>query len=346
VTQVFIEPQAEPVKGLSDLSIHVDTIGYYNPFGGEDFDLALAKHLHRRLLEQYPELRELQLTRGQRLSVRLQLMNLAKQLKERISASLVAQQDPFADDVEQEQRYSTDLLVAGQQYAFEGHLSVDEYREVVSPLLVNDSRKSLLTPLRDLLNKTGFDPSRLDGLLLVGGMGRLPLVSETLQSFWGSERVWVCNPPDHAVVSGAAIYSYLRRRYPGFRLDEPAADAYYVRKQSGFDLILPANSKNKQGEVRRYMLDRESDKLSIEIFAGEEPTSRDRKEEIYWTLIYQGGRVINLGKTYPKDTQVFIQMRYEDEGGLDHTKVPWICVWIGNSNGEPLFKRRYTELEQ
>ena len=138
----------------------------------------------------------------------------------------------------------------------------------------------------------------------------------------------------------AVVYEYFKL-YPDFSLEEPAADAYYVRLVDRFDLILPA--KAKQGEKNCYKLDSNSNLLMLQIFAGEEPEPGQTEENIYPTLIYQGGTTIPLGKKYPKETPVYVQMRYED-GDEDHTKVPWVYVWLENPDGDPKFRRRYSEL--
>jgi len=350
LTMVFVEPQNVPVQSLADLRVHVDTIGYYNPFGGEDFDLALAKKvLHQRMLEEYPELREVVLTPDQRLGVRLQLMNVAKDIKEKLSNKMRGQADTdfLPDSSEESSHYYVEDVRIPQEpetYRLEGKITETEYRECVEDLLTNDSRKSLITPLRDLLHKTRFDPTELDGLLIVGGMGRLPLVTETIKAYWENDRVWIFEPPDHAVVTGAAIYSYLRCLYPGFVLEEPAADAYYVRLKEKFDLILPARAK--EGEQREYKLPTDADRIILQIFAGEEPEGGQAIETIYPTLIHQGGTTIDLKRQYPKDTPVWVQMRYvgDDSGKQDHSKVPWIYVWVKSNQGEPLFRLRYSEL--
>jgi molecular chaperone DnaK (HSP70) len=348
LTLIFIEPQKPNVHSLADLRINVDTVGYYNPFGGEDFDRALAQKLHERLLARFPELKTVILTSPQRLGVRLQLMNLAKKIKEELSEQM-DQGGPFDFlDIPAEEPshfYHGVIRVPGRPttYSLEGEMTAAEYRQIIQGLLKGESRKSLITPLRDLLKKTQFDPARLDGLLIVGGMARLPLVAETVREFWGNDRVWVYEPSDHAVVTGAAIYSYLRRRHPGYILDEPAADAYYVRLKDRFDLILPA--REKLGERKRYELDGDADHIRLQIFAGEDAPGGQVNDEVLPTLIHQGGTTVALGKVYKRGTPVWIQMSYAGEAGSeDHSKVPWVHIWIEKDQGQPLFRRRYNEL--
>lgn len=349
LTLVAVEPKnpsIAQVTGLADLKITVKAISYYNPFGGEDFDELVAKELHRRLLKAFPELESVTLNEDERSSLRLQLMNIGKKVKENLSVQEIELAGDLFPDEENSYFCHERVRVKGKEYALECPITWDEFVAVVSPLLGDESRKSLVKPLIDLLNKEKVLPEKLAGLLIVGGMGRLPLVQKKLEEYWGNNKVWLYPTPDHAVVTGAAIYSYLRKTCPGFNLDEPAADSYYVRTEDGFDPILPG--MKRQGEPRKYRLSGATDKLVLQVFAGEEPEPGKPLETIYHTLIYQGGTTIKLKKEYPKDTLVWIQMRYDDDGeGQNHTKVPWVDVWVQEyKEGCPDHRLRYTELIQ
>ncbi|MDY6876094.1 MAG: Hsp70 family protein [Chloroflexota bacterium] len=348
LTRIFVEPKGSEVNGLTDLEIHVDEIGYYNPFGGEDFDLALAKVLYNRLMEQFPELQDVHLTPEQRLGVRLQLMDQAKEIKESLSDQMQSADDLLLfDEPEEATHYhSGEINVQGQLYSLEGEINESAFREAIEDLIsqggAGTQRKNLITPLDDLLTKSKLDPARLDGLLIVGGAARLPLIPEALREYWPNDRVWVFQPPDHAVVTGAALYSYLRDR-ADFILVEKAADAYYVRLEDRFDLILPA--KKDLGKKNRYELNADADHLSLQVFAGQQKDGSD--DPVLSSLVHQGGTVINLGQEYQQGTPVWVQMRYAGETSeTDHTKVPWVYVWIGKEEDPPQFRRRYSELVQ
>jgi molecular chaperone DnaK (HSP70) len=351
LTMVFVEPRGSgEVNGLADLKIYVNEIGYYNPFGGEDFDRALAKLLYERLMEQFPELHDVHLSPEQRLGVRLKLMYRAKNIKENLSRQMQNADDPLFSDESEETTYyyNEEITIQGQRYSLEGEVSESEFKEAVKDFTAADmtghQRKHLITPLEDLLTKSKLDPDRLDGLLIVGGAARLPLIPEVLREYWPNDQVWVFQPPDHAVVTGAAIYSYLRDR-ADFTLTEHAVDAYYVLLEDGFDLILPA--KKDHGKRKRYKLDSNADRLSLQIFAGQQKD--DSKEPVLSSLIHQGGTVIDLKKEYRKGTPVWVQMRYAGQTSeADHTKVPWVYVWVGSKQDPeqdpPQFRRRYSEL--
>jgi len=102
---------------------------------------------------------------------------------------------------------------------------------------------------------------------------------------------------------------------------------------------LPEGGK---GEVKSYKLSQDSDRLLLQLFAGEDSLG-EPIENIYHTLIYQGGASIKLGKKYPKGTQVFVQMLYEKEKKQDHTKLPWVYIWLEKQSDKPDFKYRYSD---
>jgi molecular chaperone DnaK len=348
LTLVFVEPRRKPVKGLADLKVTVEAISPYNPFGGEDFDRTLAHWMLTRLMDENPALANLDLrTPEQRLAVRLQLMRIAKQAKEDLSQEmdLAPPPDPILGLSEEVSAYYSGTLRLGgvlPPSAVEGDLTAAAYRQIVADLLDGPHGRNLTAPIRELLNRRGHRPEHLAGLLVVGGMARLPLVPETLRAFWGSNQVWVYNPPDQAVVTGAALYSHLREQHPDFSLTEPAADAYYVRTANGFTKLLGPDMTT-QSKPNRFLLNDGGSQLLFQVFAGEDAEDDDI-ENITHTLIYQGGTLIDLPMEYPRDTPVWIEMRYEENGVKDHSKVPLVRVWVKDNTGEPVFTKRYSEL--
>jgi len=350
LTLIYIAPRKDSVQEITDLQIRVEEISYYNPFGGEDFDLKIAEFIYYEFLKQNPGLEKLELNSTERLSLRLQFSAIAKDLKERLSNNFNSHQvsdNPFAEDDEDNttvtSKFTGTIRLRGQTYNCSGEMSWEQLRQCVYPLLHTDNRRGVIAPLRSLLAKRRFSVNEIDGLLLVGGMARFPLIEEVLKGEFGESKVWVFQPPDHAVVRGAALYSYFRTSAAQFTLEEPASDAYYVkRKEKGFDLILP--SQKRTGEKKKYVLDRDVETLVIQVFSGEE--AQDGEEEsMYHTLIYQGGVTLHLGKQYPKGTPVWVRVAYDENlsGGQSHSKLPWLFVWINDENGEPQ-KIHYSEI--
>ena len=70
--------------------------------------------------------------------------------------------------------------------------------------LVADLVKRTVKPMQDALKDTGLSAGKIDEVLLVGGMTRMPKVQETVKDFFGKEPNKGVNP-DEVVAMGAAI---------------------------------------------------------------------------------------------------------------------------------------------
>jgi molecular chaperone DnaK len=70
--------------------------------------------------------------------------------------------------------------------------------------LVADLVERTLIPCRKALSDSGIEASKIDEIILVGGMTRMPKVQETVKSFFGKEPHKGVNP-DEVVAIGAAI---------------------------------------------------------------------------------------------------------------------------------------------
>ncbi len=311
-------------RSLDNLQFNVLSISRHNQFGGEDFDFSLAREfLYKRLLEEFPDLAMLELTDEERLALRYDLINEAERLK--IEFNMELELD------EEEYRFLTkSLVIRGQEYAFSVDLKRQGYETLIASFLnEREETRNALWPVTELLKEAGMTKEDIHYFLPVGGMAQLLPLKEALVRYWGRDESFLSFPvPEEAVVQGAAVYSYLKSTRQGFKIEEPAADAYYVRLAKGFDLLLRRNQRNSGRH--EYSLEDKSDKLLLQIFVGASPPSNAELEPIYHTLVYQGGTAIPLGEVYEKGTPVTIEMerRYD-------TKVPIVRVWVGDSD-EPV----------
>jgi hypothetical protein len=189
---------------------------------------------------------------------------------------------------------------------------------------LEEGTKNAFLPVSQLLQQHGWSKDDVDYLLPVGGMANLIPLQEALKRYWRREESLLRYPwPAQAVARGAAVYSYLKAADRGFDIDEPAADAYYVRTKEGFDILL--RQRQQRGERREYHVDR--DKILLQLFAGADPPEHGGLESIYHTLIYQGGTIVQLDEPCEKGEPVFIELerRYA-------TKVPVVCVFVGDES--------------
>lgn len=117
-------------------------------------------------------------------------------------------------------------FIANTPLTFDYVLTVEEYRQVMTPYLAPDlSMKSLenfdalagrteniIYPVLDVLNKArlklGHVP-KIDAVLLNGGMSKLFAVRERIRDFFGFDPLEV-GDPDLAVARGASVYHYWR----------------------------------------------------------------------------------------------------------------------------------------
>lgn len=70
--------------------------------------------------------------------------------------------------------------------------------------IVDDLITKTLKPLESCLKDSGITKDKIDEILLVGGMTRVPKVQETVKAFFGKNPNRGVNP-DEAVAIGAAI---------------------------------------------------------------------------------------------------------------------------------------------
>ena len=302
---------------LENLHFNVLEISRHNQFGGEDFDLHLAREfLYPHLLAQFPELEAIELSEQERLALRYDLINEAERLKIELNREL--------DFEEEEVNLSINLVIRGQEYPFSVRLTEVAYTTLMAHFLQEcDTAKNALYPISEILNAAQLSKSDIQYFLPVGGMARLIPLQKVLQAYWDTTTPLLKFPvPDEAVAKGAAVYSYLKLAHPDFKMDEPAADAYYVCLDRKFDLLLERTERVSQ--IHIYHLTSQGNKLLLQLFAGADPPADQDLRSIYHTLVYQGGLAIPLGKTYPAKTPVQIQIERRAD-----TKVPVVRLWIG-----------------
>lgn len=309
-------------KTLGNVRFEIKELNRYNQFAGEDFDTLVAQFLLERLITEYPELESVDLTDEEVQLVRFRLLEDAERLKKELNNEIAWSGD------ETEISFSlSPIRLRGREYHLtDWNISYADYTRWVEPYLsYRQDKKNAIFPVEDLLSRSGLQIRDVDYFLLVGGMARFLPLQTALKNYWQRDETFLIHPsPDEAVAQGAAVYSYLKDRHKDFVIDEPSADAYYVRRSKGFGLLLGRGSHDT-GEKREYDLQSEGERLRLQIFAGEPPPATGQIETIYPSLVYQGGALIPLKKTYPRGTKVWIQMRYRRD---DNSKVPYIDVWV------------------
>lgn len=144
--------------------------------GGDDLDQAIVDHILLKRLEAYGIKETLSLSDHHRL------LKEARDIKELLSFETEV---PFG--------FSLD----GRESAH--RLSRDEFAEIADPLI-----NQTIEICRRVLSDQKVAPGHIEGVVLVGGSTRMPLVVEAVKSYFGKLPLQDINP-DEAVVYGAAI---------------------------------------------------------------------------------------------------------------------------------------------
>jgi len=312
-------------KNLSNLYFDVRELNRYNQFGGEDFDIEVAGKLLTHFIEANPELEQLDLTDAEVQQVRFSLIDAAEQLKKSINEEL-----GFAlpgESITLSFTLPNPITLREREYGFtDWEISSQDYETWVAPFLTyRADPRNTLYPIESLLARSDLSLNDVDYFLLVGGMARFAPLQTALQAAWQRDTGFLTTTAPHQnVAKGAAVYSFLKARSDQFGIDEPAADAYYVRKSDGFSLLLDRGSVS-EGDKGEYTLTGEGSDLRLEIFAGESPETTNSLESIYPSLVYQGSVLVPLGKKYSQGTKVWIQMLRKRE---DYSKMPSLKIWV------------------
>jgi molecular chaperone DnaK (HSP70) len=192
-------------------------ISRYTKVGGDNFDQLLAD----RFMDYYCEKIPPNLDDFQMNLLRRTFLQYAEQAKIDLSdqienMKLMGHPDfSFVD--------TQIIQTPFENRVFDYELTLEEYEEVISPLLANDLsldsvedldrikfNENIIYPILDVLQKgktkIGFMP-KADGVLLNGGMTKLYSIHRRLEEFFGFPPI-AAGDPDKAVARGATVYHY------------------------------------------------------------------------------------------------------------------------------------------
>jgi hypothetical protein len=131
--------------------------------------------------------------------------------------------------------------------------------------------------------------------------------------------------PDIEVARGAAVYSYLKSKQPGYIIHEPIADVFYIKTKEGFAVLY--DQRIVQQPSFHATTTQDSQFLELHVFTGDPVRAGEPLRTIYPTLIPQGSLTIDMGTTQPANTDVYIDLVFLEN---DSSKVPAVRVAISN----------------
>jgi molecular chaperone DnaK (HSP70) len=159
------------------LATHGDT-----HLGGDDFDMAIAGEIERRVLAAHPGIKL-----DGALASQL-LRKIAELIKIDLSRAL-------------ETEYTVELPSQGLE--FKDSFTAETLNGLIAPYV-----ESTLQSCRLALEAAGKTPADIDEVVLVGGSSRMPLVRRQVQDFFGKAPNVSINP-DEVVAIGAGIQGHL-----------------------------------------------------------------------------------------------------------------------------------------
>jgi len=150
--------------------------------GGEDFDITLVRHL----VQQFKKEQGIDLS-GDRMAIQ-RIREAAEKAKIELSSSLQTEVNlPFITaDASGPKHINTKFTRA-------------QLESLVGPLI-----EKTVEPVRKALKDANLKPTDIQEVILVGGMTRMPKVTETVKGIFGRDPTKSVNP-DEAVAIGAAI---------------------------------------------------------------------------------------------------------------------------------------------
>lgn len=153
-------------------------------------------------------------------------------------------------------------------------LSAIEFKNITQPYI-----DRTIDCFKLALSDSGLHIQDIDELLLVGGSTRMPVVYESLQSFYGKLPNRTLHP-DEAVALGAAIQAdILAGNRKDFLLLDVNPLSLGIETLGGImDVIIPRNSKIPIHQAREYTTSRDGQKnLKISIYQGERDLVENNK---------------------------------------------------------------------
>jgi len=150
--------------------------------GGEDFDIALVRHL----VDQFKKESGIDLS-GDRMAIQ-RIREAAEKAKMELSSSLQTDINlPFITADASGPKHINQKMTRAQ------------FEALVGPLV-----QKCVEPCRKALKDASLQAKEIQEVILVGGMTRMPKVAETVKSIFGRDPAKAVNP-DEAVAIGAAI---------------------------------------------------------------------------------------------------------------------------------------------
>lgn len=190
--------------------MEVKSIAGDNFLGGEDFTELLVAHFTERTGIALESLDH---------KMRSVLNKQAEQCKRSLGAETAA-----------------DITIVSEGKEYSLRIDKTAWEQLAQPLLVR-----LRRPVERALHDAGLKPSELDGIVMIGGATRMPLVKHTVGRMFG-QIPYVTINPDETVALGAAIQAALKQR-------DQALDEIVLTDVCPYTLGTDVLTRNENGQA-------------------------------------------------------------------------------------------------
>lgn len=314
--------------GTLDVSLHQVALGdggrvkvedyaisRYTRLGGDNFDRAVAQVF----LDAYrSRLGDLSLTQDQQAELEAKFQYYAENAKQELSSQVNNRKMLGMQRGEDRDIQAKVLQVPFDNKPFEYTLSLEEYREIVKPLLgegltlsnlddLDDQAffpgDNMVYPVLDVLKKAEEKLGRrpqVDAVLLNGGMTRFCLIPERLEALFGFPPL-SAGDPDKAVARGAAAYHY--DLHQGHKVETILNDSIGLEIEGGaVEQLVPAGTvlPYRSGVYRQFIIPRGGvTYLDLPFYLGRgkttaPPNRRIASRRVRTSQPFQQGEVINI----------------------------------------------------
>jgi molecular chaperone HscA len=179
--------------------------------------------------------------------------------------------------------------VAGQKVT----LTKVKFNELIQPLI-----NRTINSCKHALHDAGLTSADIDAVVMVGGSTRVPLVKESVKSFFGKELFDELNP-DEVVALGAAVQAdILAGNNTDMLLLDVTPLSLGIETMGGLmDVLIPRNSKIPTKAGRQYTTQKDGQSsMRISVFQGERDLVKDNRKLAEFNLTGIPGMPAGLPK--------------------------------------------------